>query len=184
MASQPSSGKGKRIALYVGGGCLSIIMLCCCSGVGAYIYRQSTIGSAAQDHAETFLRQVQAGDWEAAHASSRYRFSVFGAGPSERDAYRACIQDTALADMTSFDCDGVHVEPMQDDGEVRCTVQSTARGQVDITVHVNSADRGPYLGFIWFASRGAFGSHWASGSCSLYSGREYYRDPPSGRVRP
>ena len=125
MADQ-GNNKTKKILLGVAGGCLGLISLCCLSGVGAYFYRQSSVGSAGQEHAEHFLGQVQAQDWQGAFVTSEYDVSF--AYRSADDLHR-CYGDTALGDITAYECHDTHVEGLDDSVDVECTVTSTSRGE-------------------------------------------------------
>lgn len=179
--SDSGSDKTKKILLGVGAGCLGLVLMCCLSGFGAVAYRRSSVGSAAQEHAETFLGQVQAGDWQGAFESTEWDVSF-----AYRDAsdVQRCFGDTAVGDLTSFECTGTRVDGLDDDADVDCTVHSASRGEQEITIHINSATDQPYLGFTYFSSQAAFGGTWAGDGCTGYSGREGVMDPPDGRVRP
>ena len=176
-------GTGKKIALFVGVGCLAIVFTCCATGAGGYFYRQSSVGNRALEHARGFFGAVQARRWDDAYSRSRSIYDTFG-GYGGATSFQACFEDTALGDITSFECDDYTLGPFDDDADVECTVTSASRGTVAVTLMVNSADRSPYNGFVWFASRDAFGERWMGDDCAIHSGREYFREPPAGRVRP
>lgn len=183
MTESNQGGKTTKILLGVGGGCLLLCLSCCC-GIGAfYQMRQSETAELSKDHVERFLDAVQRDDYEGAFAVETYDHGDgFTVGSAEE--LRRCYEDTALADMTAYECDDVSVEPFDDGGDVQCTVTSTSRGPVEITVHANYVREFPSLGFTWFASRDAFGSTWAGEGCALYSGQSFMGDTPAGRVRP
>jgi hypothetical protein len=176
-----AKSKTTKILLGVGGGCLGLIACCCLTGVGLVYYRTSSLESAATDHVEQFLGHVQARDWNAAFVDSEYDID-YATSTSAR--HQQCVEDTALGDITAYDCDSASLESLvEDDVDVTCTVTSATRGQSEVTIRVNAADSSPYLGFYWFSSPSQFGDRWRT-ECSTWSGREYYRDPPAGRVRP
>lgn len=173
--------KTTKILLGVGGGCLGLIACCCLTGVGLVYYRTSSLESAATEHVEQFLAHVQARDWGAAFVDSEYDID-YATSTSAR--HQQCVEDTALGDITAYDCDSASLESLVEDRvDVTCTITSATRGQSEITIRVNAADRSPYLGFYWFSSPSQFGDHWRT-ECSSWSGREYFREPPAGRVRP
>jgi len=171
-----------KILLGVGCGCLGLVSLCCVSGAGGAFYMKSGHDSAAQAHAERFLGAVQASDWAGAYAAT---LSPYDYGLSNASNYQQCLSATPLADVTSYACTSVSSEwPGSDGADVICTVQSRSQGAQEVTVHVNSPDSGPYLGFVWFAPTASLAPPWHGDGCTLWSGREYYREPPAGRVRP
>lgn len=183
MTAQPAQGgKGKRTLLYAAIGCLVAMFMCCGSGVAGVLIFQSGIDSAATDHAEYFLTSVQGGDYAAAMGAAEYYLDSSLNSP---ETFQRCIQSTALADMSGFQCTDTDGSWFGTEGvDVICNVTSVSRGSQDITIHVNSPDDHPYLGFIWFSSADAFGAPWNTDECSSWSGREYYHEPPAGRVRP
>jgi hypothetical protein len=94
------------------------------------------------------------------------------------------VEDTALGDISAYRCESASLDSLvEDDVDVTCTVTSASRGEAEVTIRVNAADSTPYLGFYWFSSPSQFGELWRT-ECSTWSGREYFRDPPAGRVRP
>ncbi|MFK7989392.1 MAG: hypothetical protein AB8I08_25475 [Sandaracinaceae bacterium] len=175
------SNTTKKVLIGVGVGCLGLVLLCCASGGGLLLIQRSSLASAAQDHAEQFLGQVQQRDWPGALQSASYMGDT---GLYSVGAHQRCVEDTALGDLTSYSCHDVDVDLVDSDADVRCSVESASRGTVEPVIHVNNADGSPYLGFYWFGSRSDFGATWASDACSSWSGREYVYGPPSGTVRP
>lgn len=172
----------KKILLGVGCGCLSLVTLCCASSAGGALFMKSGHDSAAQAHAERFLGAAQASDWPGAYAAT---LSLYDSGLSSQYVHQRCLGATPLADVSSFECSGVESSwPDGDGADVLCIVQSRSQGAQEVTVHVNSPESGPYLGFVWFAPTAVLGPDWRGDQCTLWSGREYYRDPPAGRVRP
>jgi hypothetical protein len=171
-----------KILLGIGCGCLSLVGLCCVSGGAVAFWQKSSNDSAAQAHAERFLGLAQQRDWAGASAAAEYDY---GGSPTDTAALQSCLAATPLADLASFACSDVSSEwPTDDHGDVTCTITSSSQGSSDITVGVNSPTTTPYLGFVWFSPNAVTGPAWHSDSCSRWSGREFFRDPPSGRVRP
>ncbi|MGE0790419.1 MAG: hypothetical protein AB7S26_32380 [Sandaracinaceae bacterium] len=175
--------KTKKILLGVGAGCLGLVALCCLSGLGLVLFRRSSVGGTATDHAERFLTHLQAQDYDGALEDIEYD-SSYSLSTRTSENVRQCYGDTVLSDITSFHCDDYSADLVDGDADVECTVTSASRGEHEVTIHVNNADEVPYNGFTWFDAPGAFGAVWASDACTLYSGREYYQNPPSDRVRP
>lgn len=166
----------------MGGGCLGLVALCCLSGGGLVAYRSNQLESNATEQVERFLGHVQERNWQAAFADSEYDLAYSYTNPQ---AHQSCVEDTALGDITGYRCESAELTELTDDHvDVTCTVTSASRGETEVTIGVNGADSRPYLGFYWFASPAAFGSRWSSDACSSWSGREYFRSPPPGRVRP
>jgi hypothetical protein len=182
-----SKDKTKKILMVAGGGCLALVAFCCISSAGGYLFRQSSVASTGQEHVERFLGHVQARDWAASFADSEYRLdSIYGGGTGDAGGHQRCLEDTALGDMTSFECHDAEVEePFGGRVLVHCAVTSASRGEGEVTITANSADDDDvYLGFYWFASPSQFGPLWSSDECTLWSGREYFQPPPEDRVRP
>ncbi len=179
---QPVEPKKKsRVPLFVGVGCLGMITLCCCTGGGLAFWQKSRVDDGAIAHAEYFLNNVQLKTWDAALASSEYMADTSLYSSAQMGL---CFMDTPLGDMTAFDCDSAEGDLWEDDRDVTCTIQSTTQGSQEITVHVNSATDFPYLGFVWFSPNAVFGSTWSGDECTRWSGREYFGEPPPGRIRP
>ena len=177
-----AKSKTTKILLGVGGGCLGLLACCCLTGVGLVYYRTSSLESAATEHVEQFLGHVQTRDWNAAFIDSEYDID-YAISTSAR--HQQCVEDTALGDITAYRCDSASLDSLvEDDVDVTCTVTSASRGESEVTIRVNAADSSPYLGFYWFTSAAQFGDRWRSDECSSWSGRQYFRDPPAGRVRP
>ncbi len=177
-----SEKKSSRVLLYVGVGCLGLTGLCCLGIGGAAFARKSSYDSGAREHADLFLARVQTRDWAGAFAATEY---MGGSGLYAADQFQRCVESTVLADMTSYECDDVSSEVLADDGaDVTCSIVSASHGTNEITVHVNSPDDTPYLGFIWFSPGAYMGEAWHGDGCTRWSGREFFREPPAGRVRP
>jgi hypothetical protein len=173
--------KGKKIGLYVGVGCLALSGMCCAGMAAAVYVPKMASDSTAEEKAEAFLGHLQRRDYAAAFSESEYLGST---DLYTSQQFQTCYEATVLADMTSYECDGVDSTPFSNEGDVTCEVTSAAHGTSEITVHVNSTDSRPYLGFVWFSPGAYMGEAWHSGSCSRWSGKEYFQDPPAGRVRP
>jgi|GEM_PF-2397959 len=176
--NSPSAG---RIFLFAGIGCLSLVSICCLSGVGGLFYQRSGYETVAIDHVSRFLGLVQARQWNGALATSEY---IGDSSLYSVDSFSTCLQATPLAEMTSYSCGSASSEwPRNNYADVVCTV-TTPRGPTEITVGVNSPDGSPYLGFVWFSADAPIGAAWHGEECARWSGSRYSSDPPAGRVRP
>lgn len=172
----------KKILMGVGCGCLALVGLCCGSAGVLALVRKTTFESAAQAHAERFLGALQQGDVASAFAASHY---VGDGGLYSAATFESCIRSTPLGDLTSYACTGVDAEWIEGGrADVTCTITSASRGSSDVTIGVNSPDGSPYLGFVWFSPGVTTGPEWHGDTCATWSGREYFREPPAGRVRP
>ncbi len=164
-------------------GCGGLIGLCCLSSGAGYLIKQSSYESGGVDHATRFLGYLQGHDTTAAFAATQYLGGIDGL--YSQTTFEQCIGATVLGDVTSYECDDASGSFVSDEGvDVECTVTSAAHGQSEVTIHVNSPDDTPYLGFIWFPPSAWMGDAWHGDSCATWSGREYFREPPEGRVRP
>lgn len=178
-----AEGKGKRIALFVGIGCIALLGLCC-GGMGLALFmKKSSYDTAAKEHAERFLGFMQRREYPAAFGATEY---MGGSNLYSIEQFQGCVSATVLGDMTAFSCDDVESDLLfdSDGADVICTVTSASHGESEITVHVNSPDEWPYLGFIWFSPGAFMGDAWHGDSCARWSGRDFFEEPPSGRVRP
>lgn len=174
-------GKGKKIGLFAGIGCLALLSFCC-AGIAVAIYVPKMGSDAkAREHAELFLGYMQRREHNAAFGASEYMGDT---SLYSLEQFQTCYQATVLGDMTSFECDEVDSTPFSNEGDVTCEIASAAHGTHEITVHVNSTDHAPYLGFVWFSPGTWMGEAWHGDSCTRWSGREYFESPPAGRVRP
>ena len=172
----------KKILLGVGCGCLALVGLCCGSAGVLALVRKSSFESAAQAHAERFLGYLQSGDDMTAFDTAVYDGD---GGLYSAITFHACIEATPLADLTTYSCSDVDAEWVQGGhADVTCTITSATRGTSDVTIGVNGADSSPYLGFIWFSPGVTTGPGWHGDDCATWSGREFFREPPAGRVRP
>lgn len=179
---QPASGdNGNRILLFSALGCLGLVSMCCLSSVGGFFFSRSSHASAASAHAESFLAAAQRHDWNGALSAAEYGG---GDGLYSADQMGRCLTATPLYDMTAYTCSGGDSEwPMEDRAAAICTI-TTPRGPTEITITVNAPDHAPYLGYVWFSPDAPLAPTWRSGECARWSGREYYREPPPGRIRP
>ncbi|MBX7192902.1 MAG: hypothetical protein K1X94_12630 [Sandaracinaceae bacterium] len=182
VPAAPSSNGGRTL-LFAAMGCLGLVSMCCLSGVGGVFYERWSVGDAARAHAETFLGAVQRHDWASAYAASEYQSGYGGFQTTTADELARCFTGTPLFDMTSYTCSGGSSEwPMDDYTLVPCTVTTASGATTEISVGVNSPTSTPYLGFVWFSPDATVSPAW--GPCAHWSGREYYQEPPPGRVRP
>lgn len=175
-----STGSGMRPFLIAGVGCLGLVSMCCLSGFGGLFYMRSDHGSVARTHVEHFLGRAQQRDWTGALAAAEY----MSGSSLDAPTFGACLGATPLSEMTSYSCPDASVEwPLDDGADVVCTL-TTPRGPTEITVTVNGTGGMPYLGYVWFSPDAMLGPAWHGDECARWSGREYYLDPPVGRIRP
>ncbi len=135
VAPVDNSPSATRVFLIAGVGCLSLVSMCCLSGIGGFFYARGGQESAATAHAERFLGLVQARDWNGALAASEYMgdTSLYSV-----DSFSSCMQATALAEMTAYRCESASSEwPLDNGADAICTI-TTSRGETEITVGVNS----------------------------------------------
>lgn len=176
-----NSPSASRVFLIAGVGCLSLVSMCCLSGVGGFFYARGGQETLATDYASRFLALAQARQWNEALAASEYRG---GSSLYTVDSFTACFEATPLAEMTSYTCDSASSEwPLDNGAEVICTI-TTPRGPTEITVHVNSTDTSPYLGYVWFSADSTVGAAWHTEDCARWSGSRYFGETPANRVRP
>ncbi len=176
-----NSPSAARVFLIAGVGCLSLVSICCLSGVGGLFFGRSGHETVATDHASRFLGLVQARQWNGALAASEYRgdSSLYSV-----DTFSTCLQATPLSEMTAYTCDSASSEwPVDNRADAICTI-TTPRGPTEITVGVNGTDGSPYLGYVWFSADAPVGTAWHSEDCARWSGSQYYGETPANRVRP
>jgi hypothetical protein len=179
----PSNDNTGRVLLFSALGCVGLVSMCCLSGVGGAFYTRSGYADVGRVHAETFLGHVQRRDWAAALAAAEYQ-GAYAYSSETPSSFGACLTATPLFEMTSFECPSASGEwPLDNGAEATCNV-TTPRGTTEITITVNSTDGAPYLGYVWFSPDATLGPEWHGDNCARWSGRDYYMDPPSGRVRP
>ena len=175
----PPKKKSKTL-LYVGGGCVGLLALCCLSGAGVVYYMKSSKESDARAQAETFLAAMQARNYPAAFGASVGADS----GLYSVDRFTQCLTSTPLATMTSYDCSqGADSELTEVTVTVYCNVV-TAAGPQDIAVFVNVYDFAKQAGFVWFRPGAPVGPLWHSDECASFSGKMYFQEPPDGFIRP
>ncbi len=182
-ATPTNGSSGGKILLFSALGCLGLVSMCCLSGVGGFFYTRSSYADLGRVHAETFLGSVRDRQWSTALAAAEYQGS-YSYSTETPSSFSACIEGTPLFEMTSYECPSASGEwPLDDGAEVTCNV-ITPRGATEITITVNNTEDRPYLGYVWFSPDATLGPSWRGDDCARWSGREYYRDPPAGRVRP
>lgn len=176
-----NSPSASRVFLIVGIGCLSLVSICCLSGVGGFFYARGGHETVATDHASRFLGLVQARQWSGALAASEYMgdSSLYSV-----ESFSTCFESTPLAEMTAYTCDSASAEwPLENGADAICTI-TTPRGPTEITVGVNSTDGSPYLGYVWFSADAPVGAAWHTETCARWSGSQYFGETPTNRVRP
>lgn len=91
QATDPSKGKGRRIGLIVGGGCLTLLL-----GIGALVMLVVFLTSGATDAAEEHLQSLIRGDVATAYqkASPAFRETI------SLDAYQALVNARPLLQQT------------------------------------------------------------------------------------
>lgn len=169
-----------RLPLFLALGCVGSVVLLCVGSVGAFFTWQYYVRGEARSHATSFLTALVGHDYPGAFSIgvSRYDTDLYSVGE-----FTACFTSTPLAVATAATCHDTDVSPDGRDAEVHCTL-TTPTGPTEITVDVNNPTRDPYNGFVWFSPDAVVGPLWHSDACTSWSGREYYREPPLGRVRP
>ncbi len=179
----PTKSKGKRVLLFAALGCGALVGMCCLSSGGLYMFKQSRYESGGVAHAKAFLDALEHHNYGLAFAAASYHG---GTGlDQDQSAFEGCIRATVLGDITGYECHEASGNFVSDRGvDVDCAVTSAAHGQNDVTIHVNSPDDTPYLGFVWFSASAWTGPAWHGDACASWSGREYFKAPPEGRVRP
>ena len=185
MTNGAKPGKGKRSILSLGVGCVSLIAMCCLSAGGVALYTKNSKESRGRAYAERFLGLLQQQNWSGAFGAAVY---AGDSGLHRVETFTACLQQTPLASVASYDCGrGAESSLTDDHVTITCAV-TTASGVQDVAVGVNLSDLPPpgdaYLGFVWFRATAPVGPQWHSEDCATWSGKMYFEQPPEGFIRP